>query len=214
VLKKLTEEKQRQIIDCAISEFADKGFTGAGMSAIAKSAGISVGVLYKYYDDKKALFLACVRLVVGNLEEFLSQLTAKSDKPLNYARALVTELQAYSKRHGDYIRLYHEITGTDKFAPELVCEIEGYTAALYTRIISDAQKEGNLRNDLDPGLFAMFFDNLLMMMQFSYSCPYYMERFRLYAGDETQEDDGYFTDQLVRFLESAFTLAQSDIKHN
>ena len=42
MLKKLTEEQQARLIDTAILEFADKGFKGAGLSRIAKNAGVSV----------------------------------------------------------------------------------------------------------------------------------------------------------------------------
>ena len=56
--KKLTDEQIQIIIDSGIAEFAHEGFVGANLSRIAKSAGVSVGVIYKYYADKKDLFLA------------------------------------------------------------------------------------------------------------------------------------------------------------
>ena len=55
MLKKLTESQQAQIIDKAVLEFAEKGYKGAGLSTIARNAGVSVGVIYKYYADKGAL---------------------------------------------------------------------------------------------------------------------------------------------------------------
>ena len=128
MLKKLSVEKQQEIIDCAVHEFADRGLKDAKLGSIAKAAGISVGVLYKYYEDKNALFLACVRYVTGKLEEFLEELLSHEDKPLNYARALICELQKYSRRHGEYIRLYHVTTCTCDYAVEMAKEIEGYTS--------------------------------------------------------------------------------------
>ena len=68
MLKKLTEEQQARLIDTAILEFADKGFKGAGLSRIAKKAGVSVGVIYKYYEDKDALFNACVKNTLDYLD--------------------------------------------------------------------------------------------------------------------------------------------------
>ena len=46
MLKKLTEEKLSEILECGISEFAEHGFESASMKTIAQRAGISVGVLY------------------------------------------------------------------------------------------------------------------------------------------------------------------------
>lgn len=214
MLKKLSEEKQREIIDCAIHEFADRGLKDAKLGNIAKAAEISVGVLYKYYEDKNALFLACVRYVTGKLEEFLEELLSHEDKPLNYAKALINELQQYSRRHGEYIRLYHVTTCTGDYAEELAREIEGCTSQVYVRFIAQAQKKGIVRGDLDPGLFAFFLDNLLTMMQFSYSCPYYTERMKLFAGADILGRDEYVARQLLRFLESAFTLDEKDIVHS
>ena len=214
MLKKLSEEKQQEIIDCAVHEFADRGLKDAKLSSIAKSAGISVGVLYKYYEDKNALFLSCVRYVTGKLEEFLEELLSHEDKPLNYARALIYELQKYSRRHGEYIRLYHVTTCTCDYAGEMAREIEGITSQVYVRFISQAQQKGLVRGDLDPGVFAFFLDSLLTMMQFSYSCPYYTERMKLYAGADILGCDEYAAEQLLRFLESAFTLEQKDIVHS
>ena len=214
MLKKLSPEKQQEIIDCAVHEFADKGLKDAKLGSIAKAAGISVGVLYKYYEDKNALFLTCVRYVTGKLEEFLEELLSRGDKPLNYARALIYELQKYSRRHGEYIRLYHVTTCMSDYAREMAREIEGYRSKVYVRFIAQVQQKGIVRGDLDPGLFAFFFDSLLTVTQFSYSCPYYAEQIKLYAGDDIPDRDEYVAEQLLRFLESAFTLEQKDIVHS
>lgn len=209
--KKLTEEKQAEILRCGIREFAAHGVEGTAMQTIAKQAGISVGVLYKYYADKDSFFLACLRQGLGELEDFLRSLIATADKPLNYVRSLMGELLRYSREHGDTIRLYHRITQDG--SPALTQEIEGFTSRLYTDFITRAQAQGAVRADLSPALLAFFFDNLLMMMQFSYACPYYQERFKLYGGGDVLENDAYVTDQLLKFMESAFTFTQADIPH-
>lgn len=213
--KKLTEEKLAEILDAGIEEFADRGLRQASMSAIAKRAGISVGVLYKYYENKDDYFLACVRRCTAALDDFLQELCAREMKPLHYAQALIGAVQQFSRQHRHYIRLYHEVThtGDSAHAAALAREIEGISARLYTDIIERAQAAGNVRSDLNPRLFAFFFDNLLMMMQFSYCCPYYQERFKLYVGDEVLDNSELVTSQLLKFLESAFTLEQADIPH-
>lgn len=212
MLKKLSEDKLIKLLECGISEFAEKGMS-ASMTGIAKRADMSVGVIYKYYEDKNAFFLACVRHSLGALEKALGDITAKPDKPLNYARTIIKTLQYFSAEHGDYTRMYHRITDASDFAPELAKEIEGFTSRLYTKFITAAQLSGDIRGDIDPGLFAFFFDNLLMMLQYSYCCPYYRERFKMYGGDDILEKDDYVTEQLLKFMESAFTLEQADIKH-
>ena len=210
MLKKLTEEKLSEVLEAGICEFADKGLSNTSMSVVAKRAGISVGVLYKYYENKDAFFNACIRRCVASMDSFLHELCAQKKKPLQYAEALISAVQQFSSQHRDYTRLYLEVTRTAdrEQAALLAREIEGLSSKLYTEIVRRAQAAGEVRSDLDPRLFAFFMDNLLMMMQFSYCCPYYQERFKIYGGENVMDDSNLVPSQLLKFLESAF---QADI---
>lgn len=53
----LKPEKQERIINAAIKEFAQKGFKNASTDEIVKEADISKGALFKYFHNKKNLFL-------------------------------------------------------------------------------------------------------------------------------------------------------------
>lgn len=213
MLKKLTEEKLDDILEVGIRQFAELGLQKASMSDIARNAGISVGVVYKYYENKDAFYDACVERCTDQLDAFVQTLSSQKRKPLDYARELIDEVQRFSDRHRDHIRLYHEATRTadPARAAKLASRIERIRSALYTKIIRLSQEAGDVRSDLDPGMFAFFFDNLLIMMELSYCCPYYEERLKLYAGE--QPDNSHIKTQLLRFLESAFTLEATDIPH-
>ena len=211
-MKKLTDEKQAALLEAGIAAFARAGFHGASIGAIAGAAGTSVGVLYKYYENKEAFFDACLRHSLRSLEALLDQVTAEEGKLLDSARQLIRGLQAFSRTHPDHVRLYHRITASQGAAAvRLAGAIESVTARLYTDWITRAQAEGAVRSDMDPRLFALFFDNLLMMTQFTGCCDYYRARLAFYRdpppSDETVEEE------LLKFLESAFTLEQAAISH-
>lgn len=211
-MKKLTDEKQAALLEAGIAAFARAGFHGASIGAIAGAAGTSVGVLYKYYENKEAFFDACLRHSLRSLETLLDRVTAEEGKLLDSARQLIRGLQAFSRTHPDHVRLYHRITASQGAAAvRLAGAIESVTARLYTDWITRAQAEGAVRSDMDPRLFALFFDNLLMMTQFTGCCDYYRARLAFYRdpppSDETMEEE------LLKFLESAFTLEQAAISH-
>ena len=211
--KKLTPEKQAEILEAGIEAFAEGGLHGACMADIARRAGISVGVLYKYYANKDAFFQACLQHSLAALEQVLEEVTAREDKLLHYAGQIIRSLQSFSRTHVSHIRMYHQITASGgDLARQLAEEIEGVTARLYTDFITRAQAQGDLRRDMDPRLFAFFFDNLLMMLQFSYCCDYYRARFALYGGGSVPEES-LVERELLKFLESAFTIEQSQISH-
>jgi AcrR family transcriptional regulator len=53
----LDKEKQDRIINAAIREFAQKGYSSASTNEIVKEAGISKGLLFHYFQNKKQLYL-------------------------------------------------------------------------------------------------------------------------------------------------------------
>jgi hypothetical protein len=111
--------------------------------------------------------------------------------------------------------MYNSITvGSNKrFAPALAKRIEGMTSTIYREFISGAMRDGDIRQDIDPQMFAFFFDSLLMIMQFSYSCEYYMERYKIYCGDDIFKEDERVVREFLKFVESAFTFERSEITH-
>lgn len=53
----LNPEKQDRILNAALKEFAQKGYENASTNEIVKSAGISKGLLFHYFNNKKDLYL-------------------------------------------------------------------------------------------------------------------------------------------------------------
>lgn len=54
-------ERPAEIIDAALDLFVEKGFSATRLDDIAKCAGLSKGSLYRYFDNKEAIFKASIR---------------------------------------------------------------------------------------------------------------------------------------------------------
>lgn len=52
------EAQRARILEAARKCFSEQGFHGAGMSAIAKEAGMSQGLIYRYFTNKAAIIQA------------------------------------------------------------------------------------------------------------------------------------------------------------
>ena len=83
------EEKNRRsrshILEHAFAEFAQQGYLGASVNAICAAGSISKGLLYHYYADKDALYLACVGRCFQDLTDALSaELHAQTVTPDQY----------------------------------------------------------------------------------------------------------------------------------
>ena len=202
------EEKRERLLEVGIEEFSAKGFENANINVIAKNAGISIGMMYKYFATKEDLFITCIQRGCQILDDALEQIMRSDDKILDKAEQVIRTTCYHSKKNANYIRLYNEITGEKNSARAraLAEEIEFPTSRKYITSIAEALAKDDVRRDLDPRLFAFFLDNLLMALQFSYTCDYYRERFEIYTGVNVDEaDDEQVISQLLKFIESAFT---------
>lgn len=203
---KISEEKRARILEIATAEFAANGFDNANINSIAEKAGVSVGSLYKYFDSKEDFFLTCVRYGIDTLESVLNEAFNSDEDLMLKTERIIRLIQKHSRENRDLIRLYNEITSESNSAllKKLSFDLESISARVYTGLIVQAQATGELRDDMAPALFAFFADSLFMILQFSYACEYYQERFKVYAGDDILERDEAVVQQLLRFLKAAF----------
>jgi len=51
----LVDDKRRRILDAALKAFAARGYHGTSVPEVADAAGVGVGTVYRYFDDKNAL---------------------------------------------------------------------------------------------------------------------------------------------------------------
>ncbi len=66
-LKKISDEKQAAIIQSGITEFSKKSYMDASTDEITKSCGISKGLLFHYFGNKKNFYLYCLEVALKRL---------------------------------------------------------------------------------------------------------------------------------------------------
>jgi len=204
--KKLDEEKLNSLILAGIEEFSEKGLSGANLKNISKKANLSVGVIYKYYEDKNSLFIACVHYSLQTLQNLLEDIL-KNEDDFELCIKKIIHVTIQSSEDGNQInKMYNTISSreADVFAVELAREIEGVSARVYTELVQKAQADGKCPSKANAALFAFIFDSILMMIQFSFSCDYYKERLKLYCGEEIFTNKQLLEDNLVLFILQAF----------
>ncbi|MGI5282259.1 TetR/AcrR family transcriptional regulator [Nonomuraea polychroma] len=85
------EWRREQLLDAALKVFADKGVDGASVKDLAEAAGVTPGLLYRYFDSKEALVQALLaeRGFLPRLRELLT-----ADHGARTARQVLAELLA------------------------------------------------------------------------------------------------------------------------
>ena len=203
---KLPPEKRDRILRVAVEEFANNGFENTSIQQIAKKSEISVGSVYKYFENKETLFSMVVRGGLSSLEELLVGLADSSEDILVKAETIIRALLEFSRENPALVKLYCRLTTTDnsEFLTGISQHIEAMSASIYTVAISKAQETGDVRNAVNPAFFAFLLDNIFMMLQFATSCDYYKERFFIYTGKQAQDSDELIVEQTLKFLKAAF----------
>ena len=206
--ERATDERKEKILEVGIKEFASKGYEKANINIIAKKAGISIGLMYKYFSTKEDLFITFIQRGMSILDDAVDEILQSDDKLIVKAEKLIRTTCQLSQRDANYVKLYNEITSErdSEKAMEFAKAIEGETSKKYVKCITDALAKGDVRQDMDPRLFAFFLDNLLTSLQFSFTCDYYRNRLEIYTGVNVAElSEDQIVRQLLKFIESAFT---------
>lgn len=74
-------EKKQSIIRASYKLFCDKGYYKTNTAEIAQEAGVSTGIIYSYFQDKKDILLEVVKFYISLLsEQFQSLLSAPINK--------------------------------------------------------------------------------------------------------------------------------------
>ncbi|MDR3645739.1 MAG: TetR/AcrR family transcriptional regulator, partial [Clostridia bacterium] len=172
---RIPEEKRSRIMEAAISEFAGCGYESANINHIAQKARVSVGSLYKYFDNKQDLFLSMVQFGSQVLKSKFDEVMQGDEDILVKVEKLLRTIQRHSREQRSMIRLYNEMT--TQCDPLIVkpaaTDMETPSAELYSSLILQMQQAGVVRGDIDVRMFAFLLDNIFMMLQFGYACDYY-----------------------------------------
>jgi AcrR family transcriptional regulator len=86
-MKPSPEARRQQILDAASDCVRRAGFHGASMADIAKAAGLSVGQIYRYFENKEAIIAAIVAQDLAEMREKFAELESQPGTLL----AVITE---------------------------------------------------------------------------------------------------------------------------
>jgi AcrR family transcriptional regulator len=108
--KRMTREERREVIERAATEvFAEHGYEGAGMDAIARRSGVTVPVVYDHFASKEDLYRRLLERQRDDLVAFWAQrlpLPAGSDA----LEALIDAYFQYVEAHPFAYRMYFRDT--------------------------------------------------------------------------------------------------------
>jgi TetR/AcrR family transcriptional regulator, fatty acid metabolism regulator protein len=152
-------DRRRQILDAAIRVFAEQGYNGCRVSDIADKAGVAYGLVYHYFKSKdqvlNELFTERWSLLLAATDE----VDRREDMTPREKLAAVSDFIIDSYRHDpDLMKvIIVEVTrAANSFGRTHMPEINRAYEAI-AKIVSDGQKQGAFRADVDPTFASMWF---------------------------------------------------------
>ncbi len=147
--RRLPEERPGQILDAALEVFGTRGLAATRLEDVAKSAGVSKGTIYLYFQNKEDLFREMVRRnVVAQIERGEAVLAASSGNAVDALRAVVRGHWAFA-RQGSYANLLRLVIAELHNFPDLARfydeEVMSRGLALYMSIVRRGIDSGEFR---------------------------------------------------------------------
>jgi AcrR family transcriptional regulator len=90
--KAAKDQRRQEILDAAFAEFAEKGYAGASMEAIARRAKASKETLYAWFTNKQTLFNTLFALRLEGLNSHVAVAMRSDPSPANVLPVIAEDL--------------------------------------------------------------------------------------------------------------------------
>ena len=189
-LESLPEEKRKNILNACLTEFAEHGYLNASTNRIVKAAGISKGLLFHYFENKKKLFLYVLDYTINQLMQKMStySVTLSGDFFEQIGQYALIKMRIGIEEPEMYHILYDVYGNLPK-------EIKDELMQRYGQILSDSRKDFIMTMDntrLREGITAETAVNLII----DFLDGYYQRNIELFKTKTPDELLAYINDML------------------
>ena len=133
------DQRTSEILEGASVAFSSKGFDGASMQDLARSAGMSVGNFYRYFPSKAAIVAALIERSLVELEQDFAALLEEDDLMGALRRKIADRIdEARCQGEG---QLWAEINAASLRKPEIAqlsCRMEDEIVSHMVRVFARA----------------------------------------------------------------------------
>jgi AcrR family transcriptional regulator len=143
---------RQRILDVAMAEFAEHGFSGSRIDRISVAADVNVGMIYHYFGSKDDLYLAALEASYKVIREREQMLDVTHEDPVSAMRQLIALTFDFLATDPYFVRL---IMGENLMMGRMVQRskmIPGMTQPLLDTlrtILARGQAEGLFHKDID-----------------------------------------------------------------
>ncbi|MFP3125628.1 TetR/AcrR family transcriptional regulator [Ectobacillus funiculus] len=119
-LDQIRDERREEIKQAALKVFARRGYTGTKTSLIAKEASISEGLIYRYFNSKKEVFITLIQELMEEARREIGRVQHLPGTPFEQIRNLTENMLDENSK---YAFMLIERARKDDDVPEKVIQI-------------------------------------------------------------------------------------------
>jgi AcrR family transcriptional regulator len=174
--RRLDPQRQQAVLFAILDEAAARGPAALSIKEVARRAGVSVGSLYQYFNDRDTMLDFAVRLTVHYVNDLFDQYRPfLVEMPLQEAlSAYLAGGIAWSREQAGLLGLFARAAyhGDPQLSEKLVRPIAAVLRQTVQEILEAAQARGELRPDLDLEATARLINLLTIGLGDSQLLPY------------------------------------------
>lgn len=118
-IQKRSIEKKQNIIKYGFELICEKGYHNTNTAEIAKAAGVSTGIIYQYFNDKRDIFLQGIEQYSKSLLFPIAEITLKKSNDFNLENTLKTVIKTSVKNHKISEAAHEEIYSLQHSDPDV-----------------------------------------------------------------------------------------------
>lgn len=145
-------EKKKRIVDAGYELFSEVGYYGTNTAEIAKRAGVSTGIVYGYFKDKKDILICVLEIYLKEVYEPISAMLDKLTSPVDYEKVIPHVLEATIKTHKKKYKIHealHSLAGSDsEVNAEFIALEDKLTTRIYERLAALGENTENLKEKI------------------------------------------------------------------
>jgi AcrR family transcriptional regulator len=156
-------ERRASLLDCACSIFSRRSYRGTTTAELASTAGVTEPVLYRHFDSKRALYLACIEETGDRVRALWDDVVAAEPDPGRWVSAMGRAFLESAEHRPVVSNLWLQALAEGledaeiaEFMRAHIRDVHEYVADVVRR----AQAAGGIPADRDPNAEAWIFLSL------------------------------------------------------
>ena len=118
-IKQTSIEKKNKIIEAGLQIFSEKGYYNTTTAEIAKVAGVSTGIVYQYFKDKKDILIYAVKKYYDRLFNPIASELEKITKLSDFDEQMKSVIDVSIKLHRAHSVAHEEMIAMSHLDPDI-----------------------------------------------------------------------------------------------